>query len=64
MTAVTTRTEPVATERIWWVKCEEYAVGPYTKAAAQAKLEAIEAAGHCYGEHKVVARPGGLGRRW
>lgn len=61
MSAVSTLREK---DRIWWVVCAEYATGPFTKEAAQRKLEKITEGEHCRMPHRIEARTGGLGRRW
>jgi len=40
----------------YFVVCDEYRAGPFrTEADARRKLDGIEAAGHCSGEHRIEA---------
>ena len=63
MSAVSTKA-PADKDRVWWVVCAEYATGPFTRAGAQRKLEAIEEGEYCFMPHRIEARTAGLGRRW
>ena len=64
MSAITTKKEHQPTEKVWWVVCDEYSTGPFTRPTAERKMAAIEAAGFCSGRHEILPRPGGTGRRW
>ena len=43
-----------ASARLWAVECEDFRTKPTTEEAARNALAAIESAGHCRNQHRLV----------